>query len=194
MKQQRSRDRHTALVTAAADLLAEEGWSELTHRRLTARTGVALSTITYYFDGIDELVVQAAADLGRRHIDRARTLVDALPHRRASAARAAGLVVEVLVGPAATPQSLQPLYERYLRAGRTPALRELVTTWNADLRALAGEVLERTGHPASRPQVHLLVAALDGLLVTGLAEGREDVVAYAVRTATPLVPDVHPIG
>ncbi|MBC7374464.1 MAG: TetR family transcriptional regulator [Frankiales bacterium] len=194
MKQQRTRDRHAALVAAAAELLEQDGWSGLTHRRLTALTGVPLSTITYYFAGIDELVLQAAAELARHHLDRARTLVDAVPRRRASAARSAGLVAAVLVGPDPTPKSLQSLYERYLRAGRTPALRELVTSWNADLHALAAEVLERTGRPASRTQLRLLVAALDGLLVTGLAEGRQDPVAYAVRIAAPLVPDVHPNG
>ena len=152
------------------------------------------TTITYYFVGIDELVEQAAADLARRHLDRARALVEGLPHRRASAARSTGLVVEVLVGPDPTPQSLQSLYERYLRAGRTPALRQVVTDWNAELHALAAEVLERTGRRASRTQVQLLVAALDGLLITALAEGHEDPVGYAVRVAAPLVSGVQPFG
>lgn len=188
MRQQRTLDRHASLVTAAADLLEQEGWAALTHRGLTARTGVPFSTITYYFAGIDELVEQAAAELARRHLEQARALVEAVPRRRASAARAAGLVVEVLVGPDPTPASLQALYGRYLRAGRTPALRALITAWNADLHTLAADLLARTGHRATPTQVRLLVAALDGLLVTALAEGEADPVAVAVRAAAPLVP------
>ena len=188
MKQQRTLDRHVALVAAAADLLEAEGWSALTHRRLTAQTGVPFSTITYYFAGIDELVEQAATELARRHLDRARTTVEALPRRRADAARAAALVAEVLVGPEPTPQSLQALYDRYLRAGRTPALRALVTGWNADLDLLVADVLDRTGHRATTTQVRLLVAALDGLLVTAIAEADPDPVTSAVRVAASLVP------
>lgn len=188
MKQQRTLDRHVALVAAAADLLKAEGWSALTHRRLTAQTGVPFSTITYYFAGIDELVEQAAAELARRHLDQARATVEALPRRRASGVRAAALVAEVLVGPDPTPQSLQALYDRYLRAGRTPALRELVIGWNADLHLLVAELLDRTDHHATRGQVRLLVAALDGLLVTAVAEGEPDPVAVAVAAALPLVP------
>lgn len=188
MKQQRTLERHAALVTAAADLLDSDGWSALTHRRLTERTGVPFTTITYYFTGIDDLVEQAAAELARRHLEQARATVEALPRRRASAVRAAGLVVEVLVGPDPTPQTLQALYGRYLRAGRTPALRALVVRWNADLHVLVAEALDRTGHPATPAQVRLLVAALDGLVVTALAEGGADPVATAVRGATPLVP------
>ena len=188
MRQQRTLERHGVLVTAAADLLEADGWSALTHRALTARTGVPFSTITYYFAGIDELVAQAADELARRHLDQARALVEALPRRRASTARTTRLVVEVLVGADPSPQSLQSLYERYLRAGRTPVLRELVTAWNADLHLLVAELLDRTDHHATRRQVRLLVAALDGLLVTALAEGDDDPVAVAVAAALPLIP------
>ena len=188
MRQQRTLDRHRLLVDAAADLLAEQGWSALTHRGLVARSGVPLASLTYYFDGVDDLVAQAAAELARRHLATARATVDALPRRRASAARAAALVVEVLVGPAPTVRDLRALYERYLQAGRTPALRELVRAWNADLHALVGELLDRTGRPATPRQRALLVAALDGLLVTALAEGEDDPVAVAVAAALPLVP------
>ena len=188
MTQQRSRDRHALLVSAAADLLDEQGWAALTHRGLVARSGVPLASMTYYFDGVDDLVAQAATELARRHLDRARAVVAAVPRRRAGAARTLAVVVEVLVGPAPSRQDLAGFYERYLRAGRTERLRSVVAGWNAELITLVAEALDRTGHPASPAQVRLLVAALDGLLVTALAEGEPDPVAVATRAAAPLLP------
>lgn len=188
MTQQRTRDRHALLVNAAADLLQAQGWSALTHRGLVAASGVPLASMTYYFDGVEDLVAQAAGELARRHVDRARATVQALPRRRTSAARAAGTVVELLVGPDPSPQDLLGYYERYLRASRSPRLRELVTGWNTDLLALVADALDRSGRPADRTRLRLLVAALDGLLVTALAEGAPDPVAVAVKAITPLVP------
>lgn len=188
MRQQRTLDRHRLLVGAAADLLAEQGWAAVTHRGLVARSGVPLATLTYYFTDVDDLVTQAAAELARRHLAAARALVDGVPRRRAAPARTAALAAQVLVGADPTPQAVQALYERYLRAGRTPAVRDLVVGWNRDVHALVAEVLDRTGHPGTPAQVRLLVGALDGLVVTALAEGEPDPVAVAVRAATALVP------
>lgn len=187
MKQERTRQRHALLVGAAADLLEAEGWSALTHRGLSARSGVPLASLTYYFDGVDDLVLQAATEAARRHLERSRALVAELPHRRLSAVRAVGVVTDVLVGPVPETHQLRALYERYLRAGTTPELRALVVSWNAELLGLVREVLDRAGRPLAPARVRLLVAALDGLLVTALAEGEPDPVATAVRGAVLLL-------
>ncbi len=188
MTQQRTRDRHALLVGAAADLLADQGWSALTHRGLVTRSGVPLASMTYYFDGIEDLVAQAAGELARRHLEGAQATVKALPRRRTGVDRTLTVVVEVLVGPAPTTAGLEAFYGRYLQAGRSIGLRPLVAAWNAELYGLVGEVLERAGRPGTRAQVRLLVAALDGLLVTAVAEGEPDPVAVAVRSAAPLLP------
>ena len=188
MKQQRARDKHLLLVYSAADLLLEQGWSALTHRALAARSGVPLASLTYYFDDVDDLLVQAATELARRHLDAARAVVAAVPRRRASAGRTAALVASVLVGDDPSPQDVRTLYERYLRAGRTPALHSLVIGWNTEVHGLVSDALQRVGRPATPTQVRLLVAAFDGLLVSALAEGEPDPVASATAVVTALVP------
>jgi len=144
--------------------------------------------MTYYFDGVEDLVAQAAGELARRHLDGARAIVAALPRRRAGADRTLTAVVEVLVGPAPTTAGLEAFYGRYLQAGRSTRLRPLVAAWNAELHGLVADVLERACRPATDTQVRLLVAALDGLLVTAVAECQPDPVAVAVRSAAPLLP------
>src|SRR6478752_9223691 len=53
---QRRRD---ALLDAAAELAAEVGAGAVTHRAVAARAGVPLSTTSYFFSSIDELVTEA---------------------------------------------------------------------------------------------------------------------------------------
>ena len=48
--------RRVALLEAAAELAAETGAGAVTHRAVAARAGVPLSTTSYFFSSIDELV------------------------------------------------------------------------------------------------------------------------------------------
>ncbi|WP_421117914.1 TetR/AcrR family transcriptional regulator [Aquihabitans daechungensis] len=51
--------RRVALLEAAAELAAEIGAGAVTHRAVAARAGVPLSTTSYFFSSIDELVTEA---------------------------------------------------------------------------------------------------------------------------------------
>ncbi|MBX3287035.1 MAG: TetR family transcriptional regulator, partial [Actinobacteria bacterium] len=51
--------RRAALLDAAAELAAEIGAGAVTHRAVAARAGVPLSTTSYFFGSIDELVTEA---------------------------------------------------------------------------------------------------------------------------------------
>src|SRR6478609_7665045 len=51
--------RRAALLEAAAELAAEIGAGAVTHRAVAARAGVPLSTTSYFFSSIDELVTEA---------------------------------------------------------------------------------------------------------------------------------------
>lgn len=51
--------RRAALLEAAAELAAEVGAGAVTHRAVAARAGVPLSTTSYFFASIDDLVAEA---------------------------------------------------------------------------------------------------------------------------------------
>jgi DNA-binding transcriptional regulator YbjK len=51
--------RRESLLDAAAELAAEVGAGAVTHRAVAARAGVPLSTTSYFFSSIDELVSEA---------------------------------------------------------------------------------------------------------------------------------------
>lgn len=47
--------RRRAILTAAAEIIVDEGAASLTHRAVAKRAGVALASTTQYFSSIDEL-------------------------------------------------------------------------------------------------------------------------------------------
>ncbi|NIE75918.1 TetR family transcriptional regulator [Pantoea sp. Ap-967] len=49
------------IVDAAVEIILDEGIRKLTYRKLSLRTDVSPGTITYYFDGLDQVIGQAAA-------------------------------------------------------------------------------------------------------------------------------------
>ncbi len=64
--------RRRAILTAAADLLAEVGPARLTHRMVAARAGVALGSTTQYFASIEQLredALQYAAGEIEKYLD-----------------------------------------------------------------------------------------------------------------------------
>lgn len=177
----RGQRRLPVLRAAAADLLLDEGFDALSHRALSARSGVPAASTTHYFKTVDDLVVAATEELAERWLATARATVAALPQRRTSASAAARAVAEVVLGPAPTSAGLATFYERYVQAGRVPALQALVVAWNAELRSLLAQALAACGRPVTPARAHLLLAALDGLVLTAVAEGADDPVATAVR-------------
>ncbi len=186
----RGERRLPVLRAAAADLLLDEGFDALTHRALSARSGVPLASTTHYFRTVDALAVAATEELAERWLAHARAVVDALPERRASAAATAQVLADLVLGPAPTAAGLATFYERYVQAGRVPELRALVVAWNAELRSLVATALARCGRPATPSRAALLLAALDGLALTAVAEGADDPVAAAVRPLSRLLGDL----
>lgn len=162
--------RRAALVDAAAALVAAQGFGAVSHRAVAARARFPLAATTYYFSSLDDLLVQAVDQLAGQYVEQASATVGRLPSRPVGAAAAARRVVDVVLPPEADAAALLGLYERYLQAARTPALRPVVARWNAAVRELVRTVLERSGHAADPA---LALALVDGLAVTALAEGHD---------------------
>jgi DNA-binding transcriptional regulator YbjK len=161
--------RRAELVEAAATLLLEQGFGAVSHRAVAARAGLPLAATTYYFASLDDLRVQAADLLARRHVEQAAASMGRLPERPLGAVATARRLVAVVL-PADGDDGVLAYYERYLEAGRSPALRPVVVRWNAELRSLLDTLLARTGHAADPA---LVLALVDGLAVTALAEGAD---------------------
>jgi DNA-binding transcriptional regulator YbjK len=127
-------------------------------------------------------VVAAIEVVAQEHLDRARAAVDELGP--AAPDVAAACLVRLVLPDDVQPAALSGFYERYLQAGREPALRPAVVSWNDRLRGVVGEAIERLGCDGDPA---LVLAVVDGLAVTALAEGVDDVPAAVACGLTGLL-------
>jgi DNA-binding transcriptional regulator YbjK len=166
----RGRARREAIVAAAADLVAVQGPAALSHRTVATAAGVPLAATTYYFRSLDDLMTAAVERAADTELDGVAALVDALPRRARSARWTAEVVLGVLLGPRRrTDEQLQAHYERFLAAGRHPALRPPLQRARRRVDALLAEALARCGHDGV--DVAHLVAVVDGTVLSALVEG-----------------------
>ena len=165
--------RRQALVEAAAELLVDGGFDSIRHRAVAERAGLPLSSTTYYFDSLDELVAAAVEHHGRAELVRGRALLAALPARPRDVGSVIDLVLDQLLGPPAGARDAELVllrYERLVATFRRPYLRPLMHTLGAELRGLLLQVFARSGIEVDERRVEHLIALVDGAVVNALIE------------------------
>lgn len=118
--------RKERILDAALDIVAEGGVHGTTHRRIAARAQVPLGSLTYYFDGIDDLLAQAFARLA----DTMSLLYRQTVQAAGSVAEAEEAVVELICGPAyATDREMTLIFEMYAYANHNEAVSATTRAW-----------------------------------------------------------------
>ncbi len=161
--------RREAIVTAAAALVAGGGPDAVSHRAVARAAGVPLAATTYYFAGLDDLLVAAVQRVAEAETAAAAGLVASLPARTRSAGTTAEAVVAVLLGTDRQDADILAFYERFLAGGRHAVLRPVLQATRARIDELLTDLLRRCGHPGA--DVGLLVAVVDGTVLSALVEG-----------------------
>nr|WP_108637361.1 TetR family transcriptional regulator [Mycobacterium terramassiliense] len=187
--------RRYALVSAAAELLAEGGFEAVRHRAVARRAGLPLASTTYYFSSLDDLIARAVEHIGMIEIAQLRARVNALSRRRRGPETTAEVLVDLLVGDLSDPALTEQLisrYERHIACTRLPALRETMRRSLRQRAEAVAEALERSGRSVRIELVYTLICAVDGCVVSALVEGA-DPVAAALGTVVELVDVLAPI-
>ncbi|MFF4522671.1 TetR/AcrR family transcriptional regulator [Streptomyces bluensis] len=145
--------RRARILDAALDLIAEEGIGHLSHRKIAARAGVPLGSMTYHFSGMDD-VLRAAFG---RFTDHIVTVFDAHLSAPADPGQArqavADLVHALSKGDA---RDLVLAQELYTLAARRPDYRELTHEWMRRSRVH----LEKHFDPDTARQLDALIEGL----------------------------------
>ncbi|MEE1930802.1 TetR family transcriptional regulator [Streptomyces sp. TRM 70351] len=145
--------RRERILAATLDLIADEGVAGISHRKIAARAGVPLGSMTYHFSGIDQLLAQAY----RRFTDHIVTLFDtylSAPTDREQARAAVTDLIHVLSE--GSRRDLVLTQELYTLAARQPAYRELTHAWMARSRTH----LEKHFAPDTARQLDALIEGL----------------------------------
>jgi TetR/AcrR family transcriptional regulator, regulator of biofilm formation and stress response len=124
--------RKERIVVAAMEVIAERGVHKCTHRAIAERASVPLGSLTYYFDGLTQILEQAFIHL-------VRTMSDHYAQQMAAATgpqQAREAVVDLICGPEyATPRQFVLIFEMYAYANHNTVVREAAREWMGISRA-----------------------------------------------------------
>ena len=172
------------------EIIAEFGVAGTTHRRIAAAADVPLGSLTYHFNGLDDLLAQAF----RRHAERmSRSYETAFDGVRTHDEFIEAVTDLIHSDADAEPHDWAVAYELYLAALRDPSLRTVTESWMRRSRS----VLERFVDPVTARGVDALVEGLvmHKVLSTGPVsrEQTREIVARALRpTDTPTTSSEDP--
>lgn len=170
----RGQARRDQLLDAAVEVIAGQGLEGVTHRAVAAQAGMPLSTTSYFFSSIDELIGAAITRVAE-HV-----LVAAGDVGPTSAATGADLtldehvdhLVDALI--ASNETRIRAQFEAYLATARRPELAESVHQIIEGFEKAAEVWLAALGIEDARPAARELVAMLDGFAVQRVAHPRSD--------------------
>lgn len=182
--------RRDALVRAAVEVAAERGTAGVTHRAVTERAGLPLTTASYFFTSIDELVAEA---LRTFVADEAARVADLAARLGGDGHAPDPMALAAELSEAAMPSGPLPWamaqFEVYLQAARDPGLRRPVAEALAVYEDVAAAALDAAGAPAGGATAEFaraFIALADGFALHHLARPRPDDVD-ALRRALVLL-------
>lgn len=145
--------RRERILDATLDLIAEDGVAGVSHRKVAARAGVPLGSMTYHFSGIDAVLREAFGRFAEHIVavfdEHLSVATDPGQAQRA----VADLVHALSEGPQ---RDLILTQELYTLAARRPEYRSLTTHWMRRSR----DLLEQHFDPATARQLDALIEGL----------------------------------
>lgn len=185
MAESRGRER---IITAALELIGSEGVGGVTNRKIAARAGISLGSITYHFASQRELLTESLLHFVRTETERlagiARTWQDSEPSLE-QAARIVEIVAAQTIEDTEQTAALAP-YELYIHAGRDIEVRAAAAESFAAYDALAVTVLRALGVADPDELAPSVVALVLGTQLRRLATGHAgtDVATTLTRMLT----------
>lgn len=179
MPRRRSTETQRRLLNAAAELIADVGWSRVTTRAIAEAAGLPHGTVSYHFTSKRELLTEAAADIVERmfpidKLEAVQTLAELVP-----------LVSSTIDSEWSDQLAIKVLLEAMHEAGRDQALRERIAMLLREYRRIISELIaaeqQRNVVVAAPPLAlaTLLAAVGDGLLLHSLLDSELDIATAA---------------
>lgn len=175
--------RRDALLRAAVEVAAERGTAGVTHRAVTERAGLPLTTASYFFSSIDDLVAEALRTFVADEATRLEAVAEALGGTDHTPDEMAAAVAETTMPSGPLPWALAQ-FEAYLQAARDPALAGPVADALATYERVAEGALRAAGAPGARQAAGAFNALADGFALHHLARpqaGDVDALRRALR-------------
>ncbi len=169
-----SEERRAVIIAAAVRVLAREGITETTTRKIAAEAGANQAMISYYFGGKDELLYAVLQEMMRRTGEIARA---SLPTPQRFGEALAGAVEAFWAHVEQAPELQVMQYELTLYALRHPESAWLAQRQYAGYCAIVADLIHEvsmaTGEPTAEPPdalARFIVGGLDGLILQFISD------------------------
>ncbi|MBF6447321.1 MULTISPECIES: TetR/AcrR family transcriptional regulator [Nocardia] len=158
--------RREALLAAAVEVAATVGVAGVTHRAVTERAGLPLTTVGYFFDSIDALTEEALRVYTDADADTQVALAEALAEAHSTPDE-----IAAALSSAATPRSPETpaLFEAYLHSARHPEFRDAAARALDAARRAAAAGVRAAGAPEPDAAAPAFTALAHGLALHELA-------------------------
>lgn len=123
-------DRREKIIGAALEVIAQHGVAGTTHRRVAEAADVPLGSMTYHFESLEQLVVEAFTRLDRSLSSYYWEMLEGAKSRD----EASEAVVDIICGSRWTDSYMTQLFELYAMAARKPEMRRILSDWMAHSR------------------------------------------------------------
>lgn len=173
--------RRAALLDAAIEVIAESGVSGTTHRAVATRAGVPLSTTSYFFASLDELIAAAMELVATRLLDRIEAARTQLADQDIALDAKLDLFADMLYG--LPPRELAAELEIYVHCRHQPALRDVAQRMIGGFEQSTATVLKSLGATDPQPGSRAIVALVDGFILQRFAWPRGELDREALREA-----------
>ncbi|RKT31918.1 TetR family transcriptional regulator [Microbacterium sp. AG1240] len=156
-------DRRDRIIDACLDVISRSGVAGTSHRKVAARAAVPLGAMTYYFDGMDDLLREAFTRFATTVSDRFERRMAAASDPATAQEAVTAIILEDVFG---DDRDLILSHELYTLAAREPAYRSITTGWMQRSRA----ALEHHFDPET---ARLLDALIEGLTIHRALDSEE---------------------
>jgi TetR/AcrR family transcriptional regulator, regulator of biofilm formation and stress response len=171
-----SRRVRDAIVSATVRIVAREGVAAVTHRRVAAEAGVALSSTTWHYASKADILEAALRWTADSEVARIGAIAERLGGAAfdpsAWAEELGDWLVEQVTDDRETAVALYRLQVELLGS---PGALAVHREWGRGLREVGSHVLEHSPTATPSLDVRLVVATLDGLRMSMLNSGDTDV-------------------
>jgi TetR/AcrR family transcriptional regulator, regulator of biofilm formation and stress response len=164
-----------AIVAATVRIVAREGVSAVTHRRVAGEAGVSLSSTTWHFADKGDILIAALRWTAAREVARISAIAERLGTEEFDPAAWAEALADWLLEQVSGERDVAvALYRLQIELLGRPEARQVHEDWDASLRTLGERVLASSGTITPDLDIRLVVAALDGLRLNVLIAGDGD--------------------
>jgi DNA-binding transcriptional regulator YbjK len=164
--------RRDTLLRAACTVLTEEGIEGATHRRIAEVAGMPLSTTSYFFSSLDELLAEAITLAFAEFIANTNAAILAMHQRNPSTEQLVEQITDfVLQSPRA---DIIAQFEAYLAVERRPELRAAIANVLESYENAISTALRLFAIDPAPHRVRLVLAMLDGFAIQRIAHPRPD--------------------